>query len=1216
MNDNNLSIDILKSRIAAAYEYLTKEGDEKNGAKIRELAEKLTRREYTIAFCGHFSAGKSTMINNLLGENLLPSSPIPTSANLVRVKKGAEYAKVIFKNSRPRKYLAPYDYELVKKYCRDGDAIEAVEISRLDADLPDRTLIMDTPGIDSADDAHKLATESAVHLADLILYVMDYNHVQSELNFMFTRDLTQAGKEVYLVINQIDKHIAAEISFAKFQTGVADSFASWGVKPADIFYTSLKSPEHKHNSFGKLKAFLQERLAKKDELLLDSIQCSLKKILSDHLKEAKAKAKDAARDANALLKELAPDEREQMAEDYKSLSDELDNLTGSAENGAAEFDGEINKLLSNAYLMPFSTRALAEKYLEACQPNFKVGFFFAKKKTAEEKERRFAEFSADVNEKAKSQLEWHMREFLSRFMRDKHVSDRALTKEAQSYSLDISREILDGCQKGGAQLSGDYVLNYTNDVANEIKLLAKHKTAALKNSILAALKEHNASLAEKLKKKSAGMEKYIGALETLRKLNDAAAKRQKKVDKLLLSEKISNIGQDIFTVREIECEIVQGNPKFAEAVAKKNIAPHPVIAKKAVPEEARAAENNGADRLKATAERLKRASLLIKDLSGFEKLSGELAEKSARLYGRGFTVALFGAFSAGKSSFANALIGEKLLPVSPNPMTAAINKIKPIDETHPHGTVIIKLKTAENILADVKNALKSFSLDAATLDEARQKIALLTDEAMDATGEAKTNYSFLKAFARTCGEFQPLLGDTLQKDVSEFGAYAAEEDKSCFVEWIDVYYDCPLTRQGITLVDTPGADSINARHTGVAFEFIKNSDAILFVTYYNHAFSKADREFLIQLGRVKDAFQLDKMFFIINAIDLANDEDEKNLVLEYVAEQLIKYGVRNPKLYPLSSLAALKEKETNSQGDSGMAEMESAFYKFIMGDLANLAIGAAEAEIKRVASLLTGLVAASHADESERAAARTRMAGEKERMKKILDGESPDLLQDNMAQEITELAYYIKQRVFFRFGDFFRDAFNPSVLRDDGRSLKVQLEKSLRELLESLGFDLAQEMRATTVRLDRFAEKILRRAEKSFAEKLGEINGAISFAEMNLKPSCAAEFQNALADKGAADFIAELKIFKSPREFFEGGGSKKMQDALAKALDAPSDAYLAANRRILESIYAEEIAAAFCHLKEELADAIDGFYAARLSALSGSMDENELMRIETEMKNI
>ncbi|MFD2879217.1 dynamin family protein [Paenibacillus rhizoplanae] len=74
----------------------------------------------------------------------------------------------------------------------------------------------------------------------------------------------------------------------------------------------------------------------------------------------------------------------------------------------------------------------------------------------------------------------------------------------------------------------------------------------------------------------------------------------------------------------------------------------------------------------------------------------------------------------------------------------------------------------------------------------------------------------------------------------------------------DLYYDSPLTRSGIVLVDTPGADSLHARHTGVTFGYMKNADAICFVTYYNHAFSKADRSLLAQLGRIKDSFALDK----------------------------------------------------------------------------------------------------------------------------------------------------------------------------------------------------------------------------------------------------------------------------------------------------------------------------------------------------------------------
>lgn len=75
---------------------------------------------------------------------------------------------------------------------------------------------------------------------------------------------------------------------------------------------------------------------------------------------------------------------------------------------------------------------------------------------------------------------------------------------------------------------------------------------------------------------------------------------------------------------------------------------------------------------------------------------------------------------------------------------------------------------------------------------------------------------------------------------------------------MELYYDCALTRQGVALVDTPGADSINARHTDVAFSILKTQMLFLFVTYYNHVFSRADREFLIQLGRVKDTLPLIK----------------------------------------------------------------------------------------------------------------------------------------------------------------------------------------------------------------------------------------------------------------------------------------------------------------------------------------------------------------------
>ena len=292
------------------------------------------------------------------------------------------------------------------------------------------------------------------------------------------------------------------------------------------------------------------------------------------------------------------------------------------------------------------------------------------------------------------------------------------------------------------------------------------------------------------------------------------------------------------------------------------------------------------------------ASDEVKDLPGFKKIADELMQKAERLENQSFTVALFGAFSAGKSSFANALLGERLLPVSPNPTTAAINKIMPIDDVHPHGTVLVKLKSYDTLMEDVNRSLAAFDQKANSIDSAISFAQTIISNEKHVDAYEKMHLAFLQAFVRGIGAYTDRLGETIESDLTGFSGFVANEEQSCLVEWIEVYYDCELTRKGVTLVDTPGADSINARHTGVAFEYIKNSDAILFVTYYNHAFSKADREFLIQLGRVKDTFALDKMFFIVNAIDLAQDEEEMNAVLDYVEDQLVTYGIRQPHLYP------------------------------------------------------------------------------------------------------------------------------------------------------------------------------------------------------------------------------------------------------------------------------------------------------------------------------
>lgn len=90
---------------------------------------------------------------------------------------------------------------------------------------------------------------------------------------------------------------------------------------------------------------------------------------------------------------------------------------------------------------------------------------------------------------------------------------------------------------------------------------------------------------------------------------------------------------------------------------------------------------------------------------------------------------------------------------------------------------------------------------------------------------------------------------------------------------------------------------MNKRHTELAFQYMKDADALLYLTYYQHSFSKADRSFLRKLGLIKDAFSMDKMFFILNAADLAKSPVELQTVEDYVRGEALER--RHPKSAPV-----------------------------------------------------------------------------------------------------------------------------------------------------------------------------------------------------------------------------------------------------------------------------------------------------------------------------
>ena len=1117
--------------------------DSERVEKLNLFARKLLQKEFVIGFAGHFSAGKSSMINALAGENILATSPIPTSANIVKVHNADEdYAILYLHDQPPVKFEAGYDIAQVKQLSKDGELVSLIEIGHKGSSLPKGVTVMDTPGVDSTDDAHAMSTESALHIADMVFYTMDYNHVQSELNFQFTKELMKYNENIYLIVNQVDKHKEDELSFEDFKQSVHKSFAAWGVYPKDIFFTSLKAKDLPHNDFAKVKQIVMDSMNDWEEQLILTAENTLKKLQDEHVAYLEQEKIDRLESSADLLSEDDWSNREDIKEQYEKL--ELQTSLFSFEQFKETFEEKRAELLKNAAITPSDLREKLRDYLESKQEDFKVGgLFTAKRKTQEAREEREKAMIELLNTVVSSQITGHLKSLMKTSFKDVGALNEEIAAQIDAYDYKIEASLVEDQIQKGALLTGDALLNFANRVADAVKRYFIRQTdqwvANSQQLLEQVATQSSAPVTQKLK---AMQGKYD------------AIKHIEQIDSFMTFNKLqmTQVTNELRAVAKIQ----QANWERDFEHALKEIRPFDEsMLKKAEVVQVEAPQNQKqqittVDKDAAIERALKTANV-VRNVQGFEEVAKFIENKVERLQKQDFTIALFGAFSAGKSSFSNALMGSKVLPVSPNPTTAAINKIRPVSENNPHETADVTLKTADQLLDDIKASYEAIGLSVSSLEEAYNRASeglavKLTDERLN------VHKSFIRAYSEGFKQFESQLGTVIRVNRDDFEKFVAQENRSCFVDNIDFYYDSPLTRLGVTLVDTPGADSINARHTGVAFEYIRNADAILFITYYNHAFAKADREFLIQLGRVKDAFELDKMFFIVNAIDLASTMNEEEEVKNYVSNELQRFGIRFPRLYGVSSLMALREKVEHEDFQSGMAPFENAFHHFLKEELTALAVQALIEEVDKTEERLRSLIEQTEQNllrKDERLAELAQL--ETTVNNRFADGNTSMLVSD-AKQELDELLYYVLQRVYYRYPDFFREGYNPSVFSK--LSSQAALAAGLKDVIHALKFDFAQELRVTNFRLAQFVQKQLKVSFKEEALALKELNPSFAFMSYEHDEPAILDFVGPFDNH--EKYASVKSYFRNVKAFFEKNEKEQLKEALEKLTKPDAEVYL------------------------------------------------------------
>lgn len=225
------------------------------------------------------------------------------------------------------------------------------------------------------------------------------------------------------------------------------------------------------------------------------------------------------------------------------------------------------------------------------------------------------------------------------------------------------------------------------------------------------------------------------------------------------------------------------------------------------------------------------------------------------------------------------------------------------------------------------------------------------------------------------------------------------------VRSVEVFGDFPEWSQAVTIIDSPGQNSVFSHHDVLLSDFLPYTDAIIFLVAADIPLDGGDIALLKELSDEEKK----KIFFVLTKVDNIDNPDDLEEVKSFVIGKIQETGLCCDKLYAVSAkpvydalARGISGAELDSlKADNGILELEQDLEKFIVteSDQTKVLRSRIEMLLSKTSEACQNYISASNAILSQKAYDLSVLEAEK---KGLLNAN--ELLRENTKKSLTKFS--------------------------------------------------------------------------------------------------------------------------------------------------------------------------------------------------------------------